>query len=273
MMFFSIAGSVFLLLVLFWLFFMQTARRGADFSRLTPYVYAHRGLFEKDQSIPENSLAAFRRAVEHGFGIELDIQLTSDGQIVVFHDDTLKRMCGIDRYLNEFTFAELQDIPLADSEERIPLFSDVLKIVEGKVPLIIEFKYYGNRRALCEKASALLDSYSGDYCIESFHPQIGQWFLANRPQVLRGQLSHNYLKHGGLSGIAAFVAALQMLNVVSKPHFVAFRFSDRNWLPLRICRALYRPQMAYWTIQSQEDLDECTKRNALCIFEHFIPKL
>lgn len=115
--------------------------------KMAPFVgrrYAHRGLHCAQDGIPENSLPAFRRAVEAGYGIELDLHLTTDGQLVVFHDDTLDRVCGVTGRVDEKSYAELQQLRLLGTEERIPLFSEVLDIVAGKIPMIVEVKYQKN---------------------------------------------------------------------------------------------------------------------------------
>lgn len=140
------------------------------------HLFAHRGLFTKDQSIPENSMAAFANAVEHGYGIELDIQLTKDKQLVVFHDHTLTRMCGIDLPVCEMTYEELQKYTLGNTEEKIPLFKDVLELVDGKVPLLVEIKLPTLRTYTCQAADALLQNYRGQYCIESFNPLALRWY-------------------------------------------------------------------------------------------------
>ena len=150
---------------------------------------AHRGLFTADQRIPENSLAAFRRAVEAGYGMELDVQLSRDGQVVVFHDDDLKRVCGVDAPVDALDYAELQALPLCGTGERMPLFSEVLQLVDGRTPMIVELKNGRRNRELCEKTLALLRAYSGPCCIESFNPMIVSWFRFHAPDLLRGQLA------------------------------------------------------------------------------------
>ena len=122
-----------------WLFLIAPGR--ADKAQRAPFTgrdYAHRGLYEADQSVPENSMEAFSRAADAGYGIELDVQLTRDQRVVVFHDDSMKRACGLDAQIHDYTFDELQQIPLFGTEHRIPLFSDVLETVGGRVPLIVE---------------------------------------------------------------------------------------------------------------------------------------
>ena len=160
--------------------------------KMAPFVgrrYAHRGLHCAQDGIPENSLPAFRRAVEAGYGIELDLHLTTDGQLVVFHDDTLDRVCGVTGRVDEKSYAELQQLRLLGTEERIPLFSEVLDIVAGKIPMIVEVKYQKNYPALCEKMMSQLRDYTGLYCVESFHPQVILWMKNHAPAVARGLLS------------------------------------------------------------------------------------
>ena len=181
--------------------------------------FAHRGLHAKDKSVPENSLAAFRLAVEAGYGIELDIRFTKDKQLVVFHDDTLLRMCGVDQRVDAFTYAELQEFRLLDSDEQIPLFSEVLSLVNGRIPLLVEIKTGPENVLLCQHAYDMLQTYQGLYCIESFHPMIVRWFKKHAPQILRGQLSapiHAF--DGALSGISAFLLSRLLTNVLARPH-------------------------------------------------------
>ena len=161
-------------------------------SKKAPFMgrnFAHRGLHSEDQSIPENSLKAFDLAAEAGYGMELDVQLSKDGQVVVFHDDALDRACGVAARVDELEYDELRKLPLFGTTERIPLFSEVLSLVGGRTPLIVELKNGPRNDELCEKTWALLRPYPGAYCIESFNPLIVAWFRFHAPTVLRGQLS------------------------------------------------------------------------------------
>lgn len=143
---------------------------------LSRHIFAHRGLHDNNHQIPENSLAAFQRAVDAGYGIELDVQLSADRIPVVFHDATLSRMCGIDRRVDELTFAELRQLCLANTQEQIPSFQEALALVNGKVPLLVELKMERLDFDIPREADALLSEYSGDYCIESFHPAALYWY-------------------------------------------------------------------------------------------------
>ena len=152
--------------------------------------FAHRGLHSRDKSVPENSLKAFELAAAAGYGMELDVQLTRDGQVVVFHDDTLNRVCGVNGRVDDYTFAELQKFPLCGTDERIPLFSDVLNTVAGRGAIICELKTAGKKnRELSRKTYDLIAAYPGEICVESFDPRIVAWFRFHAPELLRGQLA------------------------------------------------------------------------------------
>ena len=241
-----------------------------DIRHLQGYDYAHRGLWNAD--LPENSMAAFRNAVANGFGMEMDVHLTKDDQLVIFHDDNLKRMCSVDKLLCDCTLAELRQYRLKGTEERIPTFDEFLTMIDGRVPLIIEIKPDKRIGELCQHVHARLQKYQGPYCIESFHPLAVQWFRKNAPQIIRGQLAN------GLYGTPAakrtwlgrFLASL-IQNVLGRPDFVAYDHStDRN-LAMILMRAI-KPHLVCWTVRSQHDMDVLRHRYDLQIFEGFMPK-
>ena len=120
---------------------------------------AHRGFFDNKKGVPENSIPAFQKAVEYGFGIELDVQLSKDGYLLVFHDDNLKRMCGVDKKLREMNYEEILQYSLLNTNEKIPLFTEVLKVIGGKVPLIVEVKYEGDVINATQKTAEIMDEY------------------------------------------------------------------------------------------------------------------
>lgn len=264
------------LIILILLFFFLIAPARADARLRTLFsgcCFAHRGLHAKDKSVPENSLAAFRLAVESGYGIELDIRFTKDKQLVVFHDDTLLRMCGTDRRVDSFTYDELQDFRLLDSNERIPLFSEVLSLVDGRIPLLVELKSGPENTLLCQHAYDMLQAYQGLYCIESFHPMIVAWFKKNAPQVLRGQLSAPIPAfQGSLSGFSAFLLSRLLTNVLARPHFIAYH-KGKAPLSVALCQAL-GAMRAVWTLRDTDYTDtsaELFETNDMIIFEFFRP--
>lgn len=234
--------------------------------------YAHRGLHDNDAGVPENTLAAFRRAVEHGYGMELDVQLTKDGQVVVAHDFHLRRICGVDAEIDSLTYEELQQYPVFGSDQRIPLFSDVLELVDGRVPLIVEIKYKNSGSRICEKAQAILQNYHGVYCVESFHPQAVFWYRTHCPELCRGQLSSNYQKHDGQQGLVYHIMRHLMTNFLTAPDFIAYDCRDWRAVSMTICRRLYRCPSVAWTVKSQEQLDQIRNYFDYFIFEGFLPE-
>ena len=271
---FLIVLAIVIVYIAAWLFCIRPrpVLDAPDMTELKKYDSAHRGFYKKDQSIPENSLPAFQRAVSKGFGVELDLQLTADGQVVVFHDDILKRMCGVDKVVSELTYEELQQYPLAQSGEKIPLFTQVLKVMGGKTPMIIELKPYNNTAELCTKACEILTLYKGPWCVESFSPEVVRWFRKNRPQVVRGQLmAHFTHKDEHLNIITAFLARNLFVNALGRPDFIAYDVTARrNWSLRAACR-LFHAQEVNWTIRTPQLLWSVKADGALGIFEHFDP--
>lgn len=191
--------------------------------------YAHRGLYSRDQSVPENSLPAFRLAAQKGYGIELDVQLSKDGRVVVFHDNTLERACGINARVSDLSYRELSALRLFGTDERIPLFSDVLASIRGCEALIVELKNGPRYRELCEKTKTLLDDYHGNICIESFNPMIVAWFRFHAPEIIRGQLATGIKDYidDGFGMVTASILHNTLLNFLSRPQFVAYRIGRR----------------------------------------------
>ncbi|MBO4288570.1 MAG: glycerophosphodiester phosphodiesterase [Lachnospiraceae bacterium] len=252
------------------LFLIAPGKR-ADKEAYAPFQnrnIAHRGLFEADQSIPENSLAAFARAVEAGYGIELDVQLSKDGKVVVFHDGDLKRICGVDQPVDALTLKQLKKLSLCGTEERIPLFKEVLELVDGRVPIIVELKAGGHDKLLCGKVRAILEEYDGEYCMESFDPRIVGWFKKHMPQVVRGQLScpaESFKK--GTSALQSFVLSHVMMNCVSRPQFIAYQIGPQPFT-VRLAERLGAKKVC-WT--SHDPANE--QLYDTVIFEHYRPKV
>lgn len=239
---------------------------------LTGWDYAHRGLYDNEHGIPENSMAAFRRAVDKGYGIELDVHLTADNQLVVFHDDTLTRMCGMNKKISSFLYSDLMQLRLLGTEEGIPLFKDVLELIDGKVPLIIELKVDGsNQNLLCPLVWQLLSRYKGDYCIESFHPFVLQWFKRHEPQVVRGQLSCNFFKENPHCDIVLFLMSNLMTNFFTHPDFIAYKYLDLDNLAVIYNRKLFHIMTVVWTIPGKPTYDRFKNKVDAMIFEGFEP--
>ena len=241
---------------------------------LKKYRYAHRGLHDIDKDIPENTMPAFRAAVAHGFGADLEVHVTKDGRLVVIHDSRLERLCGVPLVVEDLTYDELCSYGILGTSERAPLLSEVLEVFEGKTPLIVELKTWkGNHVALCRRTAEMLDAYKGDYCIESFDFRAVEWFRENRPEVVRGQLSEDFVEanYPKDQPVAQFIATHMLTNFRTRPDFVAYRFADRKKLPAAVACKLLEAQEVSWTIRSLEDMLEAEKDGAIVIFEKFIP--
>ena len=250
--------------------FVLLAPGQASESKKAPFLgrnFAHRGLHSEDQSIPENSLRAYELAAAAGYGIELDVQLSRDGQVVVFHDDTLDRACGIAARVDELDFDALHALSLFGTEERIPLFSEALALVNGRVPLIVELKNGHHNDELCEKTYEMLRTYPGAYCIESFNPLIVAWFRFHAPTVLRGQLAQlpeEYVRAGRRIA-EGIVLGNTLLNVAARPQFIAYRIGPK---PAAVRFAEWLGAMPVgWTSHSR---DSEAGRDAV-IFEYYRP--
>lgn len=234
--------------------------------------FAHRGLHDNESDAPENSLAAFQKAVDAGFGIELDVHVTKDHIPVVFHDFKLGRICGVDGVIEDHTYEELQAYTLCNSGERIPRFSDVLTLVDGKVPLIVEIKSETTDMTSCTYIDEELKRYKGRYCIESFNPMVLFWYRRHRSEVIRGQLSSDFKKECDYKGVLYFVIQHLLFNGIAKPDFVAYNQKFENEPGRKLCRYLFKLPMAAWTVKSQEELELAKKEFDVFIFDSFVPE-
>lgn len=262
------------LVLLYLLMIMPRMLHRADRTPFEKVFYAHRGLHDNASGEPENSMEAFRRAVEAGFGIELDVQLSKDEIPVVFHDFTLQRVCGEAGKVADYTFEELQRFSLCSSGQKIPRFEEVLKLVDGRVPLIIEYKIPGGDNRVCAIADRLLQAYKGVYCIESFNPLGLFWYRQNRKEILRGQLAENFIRAGETEfpKLLYFVLHHLLLNFVTKPDFIAYNYKHRRDLSRQLCRKLYGGLSVAWTIKDKEALEAEKDHFDLFIFEGFLPE-
>lgn len=227
---------------------------------------AHRGLHSGDSQVPENSLPAFRAAAEAGYGVELDLQMTKDGQVVVYHDDNLKRVCGVEGSIEDMSFHQLRRLTLFGAKEHIPLFSEVLDIIDGRVPMIVELKRSKRNRELCEATLELLRAYDGDYCVESFDPEIVAWFRYNAPDILRGQLSsvpHELRNHTGR--IKAYLVGHLLTNFMTRPHFVAYGL-EKKPLTVCLCEKMGAMKVCWTSLEPKNEVE-----NDVVIFQHYHP--
>lgn len=271
---FVIICFVIIVLVLYLFLIMPRMLNRPDRTPFLGVLYAHRGLHDNQSDAPENSMNAFRKAIEAGYGIELDVQLSKDEVPVVFHDYTLKRICGVEGKVSDYTYEELQQFSLCNTDQKIPRFADFLSLVDGKVPLIIEYKIPGGLTQVCPLADQLLQHYKGVYCIESFNPLGLIWYKKNRNNIMRGQLADNFIRSGEkeFSKFLYFALHHLLFNFLTKPDFIAYNHNCYKDLSRQLCRYLYGCLAVAWTIKSEKDLIDRRGDFDLFIFDSFIPK-
>lgn len=265
-----IIGAV-LVFALLYLFATRGRKGHEGLAALKGHRYAHRGLHSA--GVPENSRAAFREAVRLGLGSELDVHLLDDGGLAVIHDSKLIRTTGAAGRVEDLTVSQLEDYCLEGTQETIPTLAQVLEIYGGKYPLIIELKTVGgNHAALCQRVLDELEGYRGAYCLESFDPRVVYWLRKHRPEIIRGQLTESFYrsKPKVLCAISWMMAS-QVLNFLTRPDFVAYRYEDRRGISNFLARRVWGMAGASWTIRSKEDLETAEKEGWIPIFENFIP--
>ena len=265
-------GLIVLLFVVFILLYIYAIcprlSRRKDMTHYRHTMFAHRGYHCKEKGIPENSMMAFRAALANGYGIELDLHLTKDGELVVFHDDTLKRMCSRPDTIENLTSHELKSCHLLGTSETIPLFRDVLSLVDGKVPLLIELKIPTSSLQICEETLRQLQGYHGRYLIQSFNTMGIRWFRFHAPQILRGQLSSNLTADNQEEfWFFRFVVKHLLANFLGRPDFISYKLSDLPAANVWILKNLFHIPIAVWTLRTPKMLSRGKQHFDIQIFE------
>ena len=259
-------GAFLLLSVLLYLFLAKPGKKRSATDKFLAYKYAHRGLH--GGGVSENSMTAFKKAVDAGYGIELDVRLCKGGELVVFHDPTLKRVCGIDELVKSKSADELSKIKLGGTEDTVPRFVDVLKLVDGKIPLLVEIKEEIGETAVTEKTLEILREYKGDYMIESFNPFAIALVRKKMPEAVRGFLSQDFMKTKKHRNIAYFLGQNFVFNVKCRPDFIAYRHSDYRNCAFRLQKLLFKATTVAWTVKNEREEREALEHGFKClIFE------
>lgn len=227
---------------------------------------SHRGLH--NEHFPENSLSAFENSIKNNSPIELDVQLTKDNKLVVFHDDNLKRMTGVDKLINDADYNEIKNLklcpmPYALYTDTIPLFSEVLKFVNGRVPLLIEIKNQIKAKNIEQATVDALKNYNGEFAIQSFNPKILLNVKKAAPDILLGQLSCFFRGEKGLAWYKRFILKRMLYNGKLKPDFVSY---DVRELPYRRVNKNKICVLA-WTIRAENEIEKAKKYAHNYIFE------
>lgn len=267
-----ISIGVLLFIFILYLFMIMPAlgrkKPTAEFAR---HRYAHRGLH--GEGAAENSMTAFKRAVERGYGIELDVRLSRDGELVVFHDDTLDRVTEETGRVDSKDYSELSKIRLSGTEDTVPLFTEVLSLVDGKVPLLIEIKEDAGKYCVTEKLLEIIKDYTGPYIVESFNPLALARVKKKAPNILRGILSMNYMAEKKYRKPTYYLLQILFLNFICRPDFVAFDHTEYKKIGLRLCKGLFGAVTFAWTVRSAEEEAAARghKFNSV-IFENYLPE-
>ncbi len=277
MLIFSIIIFILVIAAVTYVFLVMPRVTDAADMDLQSTDYAHRGLHNK--SVPENSLTAFRRARDAGYGIELDVRLSQDGRIFVFHDENLMRMCGVKYKLSDCKSSYLRTLNLKESWESIPTLKSVLELIDGNVPILIEIK--GTRldrrtKVLCKRLSEMLDSYHGAFAVQSFSPEILSYFRKYRPRFARGLLLTSLKGERGKKAVdnafLRFALRHMLTNVLCRPDFISVDGTLINEPAFLLATKLFRAKGFVWTVRTEKQYSYCRSRGLYTIFERIDPK-
>lgn len=263
-----VIGSVCFVLGVYLYLIFPGMKRKKEIWKYRGVQWAHRGLHENQAGIPENSMAAFRQAIRAKMGIELDVHLTRDKKLVVFHDDTLGRMCGISGTVEEKTWEELKMLHLLDTAEKIPLLEDVLHLVSGKVPILIEVKALTENMEICSLLADELKQYKGAFLVQSFNSLVLRWFRKHETQILRGQLSSNLVKSEETPHyMFRFCVKYLLSNCICRPDFISYKMEDSQNISLWMQKHLFRVPVAVWTLHGEAMLQRAKSQFDMYIYE------
>ena len=233
---------------------------------------AHRGFHSLDKSIPENSLLAIKKAIDYNYSIEMDVNVTKDGQVVVFHDINLKRLCNKNINLSEANYDVIKNFHLLNTNEKIPLLKDVLTLVKGRVPLLIELKPKGNNKLLCEAFTKAIKNYKGKFAIHSFSPKIVYWFRKNHPEIIRGQVTEYFKDDLKMNRFIKYLMRKMTFNIFTKPDFINYGIKD---LPNKYADKIYKKGMTVisYCARNKSEFNMVRKHYNNAVFEFFRPEI
>ena len=255
-----------------WLYMIWPGKKRPEMEKYKNVKYAHRGLHDDNKA--ENSMSAFAAAKEKGFGIELDVRLSKDGELMVFHDETLTRVVGIEGKVIDYTADELAKMSLLGTADGVPTLRQVLDLIDGAVPLLIEIKMGNGESGIAEKFIEVIEGYKGDYIVESFNPIALKIVRRERPDILRGILSAEYMKDEKYQGKLLYRLAQNLaLNFLMRPDFIAYDKKGYAVPSLGFIRRVFGTPLITWTIKSQKEEDEAIGHGFdTVIFENYIPE-
>lgn len=239
---------------------------------ITDTPIAHRGLHVRAAGVPENSQAAFAAAIEHRWGIELDVRLSRDGVATVFHDATLERVCGKAGRMSDLTAAELGRLNLFGTAETVPTLRQTLDLVGGRVPILIEVKNYNDAKVgpLETAVREALDGYPGPYAVQSFSPMTVDWFRRHMPKVPRGQLASIDAEFPQMTLAGRMILRAALRAWFGNPDFVGYNVKYMPAPLTRRARARGLPVLA-WTVRTMQQRAHALAHADNLIFENVTP--
>ena len=264
-----VIGALLLLATALYLFAIKPRRKRKEMDKFKGYRFAHRGFH--GEGAEENSLTAFENAIKKGYGIEIDVRFSKDGELMVFHDETLKRVCGIDKRVVDMTADELRMIKLGNTEDTIPTFKELLEFIDGRAPLLIEIKQDQGEGNVALATCQALKDYKGEYLLQSFNPLAIKTARKELPSAVRGILSDNYMRDPSRRGILYRLLKNLMLNFLCRPDFISFNHEEiGNSFTARLVKKLYKPTFFAWTVRSAEaEKSAYEKGFDVIIFENY----
>lgn len=242
-----------------------------DMTWLKHDLIAHRGLHQKDDSVIENSMTAFKEALKGNYSIECDINVLKDGTVVVFHDKDFLRLCQKDLKLSEVTYDDIKDFKLKGTDDHIPTLNEVLELIDGKVNLLIELKPHGDNELLAKNLMKIMETYQGKYAVFSFHPKIVSWFKKHHPEVIRGQITEYFKSDTHMKPYMKYLMKTLFFNRFTKPDFISYGIYDlpNQWADKAMKKGI---TVISYAAKSQKDLDFVKSHYHNVVFEYFIPK-
>ena len=245
-----------------------------DISEIQRFDFAHRGFHDPEKKIPENSLAAFRAAIEHGYGISLDVRITRDGVPVVFADSRLDRLTGTNGTVENSILDELKTLYLDGTDEQIPTLAEALELIDAQVPVLVNLMTAdGNHEILSDLTCEVLDAYEGVFAVESLDFRVLRWFKKQRNEYIRGQKADYSYRSGYrfLDVILDFLTASLLLNFLTCPDYVSANIDYRRTPSLFICRLLYRVPIMDGLVTTLEDYELVRTDGSIVVFEEIEP--
>ena len=255
-----------ILLFIIFLFMISTVpfkqRKNLDWMR---GPCAHRGLFTKDQKVAENSKTAFIKAIKHKLSIELDVRITKDDVLIVFHDETTGRMLSIDQPVEAMTYNQLKQYKLGLSDDTILTFSEFLELVDGQVGLLIEIKPTPQIEKVCMLTASELDHYQGHFSVCSFHPKIVRWFSINRPTIVIGQILKNFFNDTSVSILNRFMLSVNGYGLYTRANYISVEYTHIGWF--KWMRWLH-PFVCAWSVADEKWIHTNQNKVDCIILEH-----